>query len=245
MAPKPSNPKELRLVIDYRQINEITVKDKYPLPEDVQCLLTREQSPIALRSVSVSPCQLSAGAAAQLIERFWRRATSREPRAQPCQLIAGAAAQLADRATRRAPARLGERHERTPATATAPRGYHGDPSRLPHAGPAETQLEECVRLPHAGPAEAQPEERARLPHAGPAEAQPEERARLPHAGLAEAQPEECARLPHASSPEAASDHAPGHAVNLRGERESEPPHVGRHRGRDMQLLTRRELPRAA
>ena len=38
MVPKPSNPKELRLVIDYRQINEITVKDKYPLP-DVQSLL--------------------------------------------------------------------------------------------------------------------------------------------------------------------------------------------------------------
>ena len=38
MVPKPGNPKELRLVIDYRQINEITIKDKYPLP-DVQCLL--------------------------------------------------------------------------------------------------------------------------------------------------------------------------------------------------------------
>ncbi|KAK3246618.1 hypothetical protein CYMTET_43851 [Cymbomonas tetramitiformis] len=38
MVPKPSNPQELRLVIDYRQINEITVKDKYPLP-DVQSLL--------------------------------------------------------------------------------------------------------------------------------------------------------------------------------------------------------------
>ena len=38
MVPKPSNPKELRLVIDYRQINEVTIKDKYPLP-DVQCLL--------------------------------------------------------------------------------------------------------------------------------------------------------------------------------------------------------------
>ncbi|KAK3286466.1 hypothetical protein CYMTET_5968 [Cymbomonas tetramitiformis] len=38
MVPKPSNPKELRLVIDYRSINEITVKDKYPLP-DVQTLL--------------------------------------------------------------------------------------------------------------------------------------------------------------------------------------------------------------
>ncbi|KAK3253160.1 hypothetical protein CYMTET_37587 [Cymbomonas tetramitiformis] len=38
MVPKPSNPKELRLVIDYRQINEITIKDKYPLP-DVQSLL--------------------------------------------------------------------------------------------------------------------------------------------------------------------------------------------------------------
>ncbi|KAK3248122.1 hypothetical protein CYMTET_42401 [Cymbomonas tetramitiformis] len=35
IVPKPSKPKELRLVIDYRQINEITVKDKYPLP-DVQ-----------------------------------------------------------------------------------------------------------------------------------------------------------------------------------------------------------------
>eukprot|EP00854_Cymbomonas_tetramitiformis_P004862 gene4862-biopygen4808 len=33
MVPKPSNPEELRLVIDYRQINEITVKDKYPLPD--------------------------------------------------------------------------------------------------------------------------------------------------------------------------------------------------------------------
>ncbi|KAK3272395.1 hypothetical protein CYMTET_19310 [Cymbomonas tetramitiformis] len=32
MVPKPSNPKELRLVIDYRQINEITMKDRYPLP---------------------------------------------------------------------------------------------------------------------------------------------------------------------------------------------------------------------
>ncbi|KAK3263117.1 hypothetical protein CYMTET_28062 [Cymbomonas tetramitiformis] len=38
MVPKPSNPKELRLVIDYRQINEITVKDRYPLP-DVQALI--------------------------------------------------------------------------------------------------------------------------------------------------------------------------------------------------------------
>ncbi|KAK3258010.1 hypothetical protein CYMTET_32924 [Cymbomonas tetramitiformis] len=38
MVPKPSSPRELRLVIDYRQINEITIKDKYPLP-DVQCLL--------------------------------------------------------------------------------------------------------------------------------------------------------------------------------------------------------------
>ncbi|KAK3271815.1 hypothetical protein CYMTET_19857 [Cymbomonas tetramitiformis] len=32
MVPKPSNPKVLRLVIDYRSRNEITVKDKYPLP---------------------------------------------------------------------------------------------------------------------------------------------------------------------------------------------------------------------
>eukprot|EP00854_Cymbomonas_tetramitiformis_P025065 gene25065-biopygen25919 len=38
MVPKPSNPKELRLVIDYRQINEITIKDRYPLP-DVQSLI--------------------------------------------------------------------------------------------------------------------------------------------------------------------------------------------------------------
>eukprot|EP00854_Cymbomonas_tetramitiformis_P020129 gene20129-biopygen20756 len=38
MVPKPSNPKELRLVIYYRQINEIPIKEKYPLP-DVQSLL--------------------------------------------------------------------------------------------------------------------------------------------------------------------------------------------------------------
>ena len=38
MVPKPGSPGEMRLVIDYRQINEITVKDKYPLP-DVQSLL--------------------------------------------------------------------------------------------------------------------------------------------------------------------------------------------------------------
>eukprot|EP00854_Cymbomonas_tetramitiformis_P005366 gene5366-biopygen5367 len=42
MVPKPSNPKELRLVIDYRQINEITVKDRYPLP-DVQSLIDNLQ----------------------------------------------------------------------------------------------------------------------------------------------------------------------------------------------------------
>ncbi|KAK3238378.1 hypothetical protein CYMTET_51601 [Cymbomonas tetramitiformis] len=38
MGAKPSDPKELRVVIDYCQINEIMVKEKYPLP-DVQCLL--------------------------------------------------------------------------------------------------------------------------------------------------------------------------------------------------------------
>ncbi|KAK3278596.1 hypothetical protein CYMTET_13477 [Cymbomonas tetramitiformis] len=38
MVPKPSNPKELRLVIDYRQISEITVKDRYHLP-DVQSFI--------------------------------------------------------------------------------------------------------------------------------------------------------------------------------------------------------------
>ncbi|KAK3279476.1 hypothetical protein CYMTET_12643 [Cymbomonas tetramitiformis] len=38
MVPKPSNLKELRLVIDYRLINKITVKDRYPLP-DVQSLI--------------------------------------------------------------------------------------------------------------------------------------------------------------------------------------------------------------
>eukprot|EP00854_Cymbomonas_tetramitiformis_P002896 gene2896-biopygen2840 len=42
MVLKPSNPKELRLVIDYRQVNEFTIKDKYPLP-DVQSLLDDRQ----------------------------------------------------------------------------------------------------------------------------------------------------------------------------------------------------------
>ena len=44
--------------------------------------------------------------------------------------------------------------------------------------------------------------------------------------------------------EAASDHAPGHAVIFEGGRECTSPCVGRHRGRDRQLLMRRELPRA-
>eukprot|EP00854_Cymbomonas_tetramitiformis_P016299 gene16299-biopygen16807 len=33
MVPKPGNPKELRLVIDYRMLNKQTIKDKYPLPD--------------------------------------------------------------------------------------------------------------------------------------------------------------------------------------------------------------------
>eukprot|EP00854_Cymbomonas_tetramitiformis_P011813 gene11813-biopygen12132 len=37
MVPKPGNPKELRLVIDYRMLNKQTVKDKYPLP-DIQVM---------------------------------------------------------------------------------------------------------------------------------------------------------------------------------------------------------------
>ncbi|KAK3289679.1 hypothetical protein CYMTET_2904 [Cymbomonas tetramitiformis] len=37
MVPKPGNSKELRLVIDYRQLNKQTVKDKYPLP-DIQIM---------------------------------------------------------------------------------------------------------------------------------------------------------------------------------------------------------------
>ena len=37
MVPKPGNPKELRLVIDYRMLNRQTIKDKYPLP-DIQVM---------------------------------------------------------------------------------------------------------------------------------------------------------------------------------------------------------------
>ncbi|KAK3287906.1 hypothetical protein CYMTET_4584 [Cymbomonas tetramitiformis] len=37
MVPKPGNPKELRLVIDYRMLNKQTIKDKYPLP-DIQVM---------------------------------------------------------------------------------------------------------------------------------------------------------------------------------------------------------------
>ncbi|KAK3261404.1 hypothetical protein CYMTET_29690 [Cymbomonas tetramitiformis] len=37
MVPKTGNPKELRLVIDYRQLNKRTIKDKYPLP-DIQLM---------------------------------------------------------------------------------------------------------------------------------------------------------------------------------------------------------------
>eukprot|EP00854_Cymbomonas_tetramitiformis_P034705 gene34705-biopygen35871 len=42
MVPKPGNPSELRLVVDYRQLNAVTVKDKYPLP-DIQQLFDELQ----------------------------------------------------------------------------------------------------------------------------------------------------------------------------------------------------------
>ncbi|KAK3281817.1 hypothetical protein CYMTET_10413 [Cymbomonas tetramitiformis] len=42
MVPKPGNPKELRLVIDYRLLNRQTVKDKYPLP-DIQMMFDEMQ----------------------------------------------------------------------------------------------------------------------------------------------------------------------------------------------------------
>jgi hypothetical protein len=33
MVPKPNNPSQLRLCVDYRAINAITVRDNYPLPD--------------------------------------------------------------------------------------------------------------------------------------------------------------------------------------------------------------------
>ena len=42
MVPKPGNPDKLRMVIDYRAINELTVADRFPLP-DVQAMMDRLQ----------------------------------------------------------------------------------------------------------------------------------------------------------------------------------------------------------
>ena len=42
MVPKPGKPNELRMVIDYRALNELTVNDKFPLP-DVQAMMDQLQ----------------------------------------------------------------------------------------------------------------------------------------------------------------------------------------------------------
>ncbi|KAK3286841.1 hypothetical protein CYMTET_5629 [Cymbomonas tetramitiformis] len=42
MAPKPGDPKTLRLVVDYRQLNQQTVRDRYPLP-DIQLMFDEMQ----------------------------------------------------------------------------------------------------------------------------------------------------------------------------------------------------------
>ncbi|KAK3283724.1 hypothetical protein CYMTET_8584 [Cymbomonas tetramitiformis] len=42
MVPKPGDPKPLRLVVDYRQLNQQTVRDRYPLP-DIQLMFDEMQ----------------------------------------------------------------------------------------------------------------------------------------------------------------------------------------------------------
>jgi len=42
MVPKPGDPKTLRLVVDYRQLNQQTVRDRYPLP-DIQLMFDEMQ----------------------------------------------------------------------------------------------------------------------------------------------------------------------------------------------------------
>ncbi|KAK3287773.1 hypothetical protein CYMTET_4727 [Cymbomonas tetramitiformis] len=42
MVPKPGDPKTLRLVVDYRQLNQQTVRDRYPLP-DIQLMFDKMQ----------------------------------------------------------------------------------------------------------------------------------------------------------------------------------------------------------
>jgi hypothetical protein len=42
MVPKPGDPKVLRLVVDYRQLNQQTVRDRYPLP-DIQLMFDEMQ----------------------------------------------------------------------------------------------------------------------------------------------------------------------------------------------------------
>ncbi|KAK3287528.1 hypothetical protein CYMTET_4974 [Cymbomonas tetramitiformis] len=42
MAPKPGQPNTLRLVVDYRQLNSQTVRDRYPLP-DIQLMFDEMQ----------------------------------------------------------------------------------------------------------------------------------------------------------------------------------------------------------
>ncbi|KAK3280982.1 hypothetical protein CYMTET_11205 [Cymbomonas tetramitiformis] len=37
MVPKPGKPEVLRMVVDYRSLDSLTVKDRYPLP-DIQAL---------------------------------------------------------------------------------------------------------------------------------------------------------------------------------------------------------------
>ncbi|KAK3279634.1 hypothetical protein CYMTET_12496 [Cymbomonas tetramitiformis] len=52
MVPKPNNPKELRLVIDYRRLNGVTVQNRFPLP-DIQQMFDDMQGCVVFSSADV------------------------------------------------------------------------------------------------------------------------------------------------------------------------------------------------
>ena len=52
MVPKPNNPKELRLVIDYRRLNGLTVRNRFPLP-DIQQMFDDMQGCVVFSSADV------------------------------------------------------------------------------------------------------------------------------------------------------------------------------------------------
>ncbi|KAK3287950.1 hypothetical protein CYMTET_4558 [Cymbomonas tetramitiformis] len=52
MVPKPNNPKELRLVIDFRRLNSLTVRNRFPLP-DIQQMFDDMQGATVFSSADV------------------------------------------------------------------------------------------------------------------------------------------------------------------------------------------------